>query len=31
MRITGLRVTPVAVPFREDELWAFGGRRGMIS
>ena len=31
MRITGLRATPVAVPFREDELWAFGGRRGMIS
>src|ERR671925_1311464 len=30
MRITGLRATPVAVPFREDELWAFGGRRGMI-
>ena len=31
MRITGLRSTPVAVPFREDERWAFGGRRGMIS
>jgi L-alanine-DL-glutamate epimerase-like enolase superfamily enzyme len=31
MRITGLRAIPVAVPFREDELWAFGGRRGMIS
>ncbi|MDQ4037032.1 MAG: mandelate racemase/muconate lactonizing enzyme family protein [Actinomycetota bacterium] len=31
MRITGLRATPVAVPFREDELWAYGGRRGMIS
>jgi L-alanine-DL-glutamate epimerase-like enolase superfamily enzyme len=31
MRITGLRATPVAVPFREDELWAFGGRRGMVS
>ena len=31
MQITGLRATPVAVPFREDELWAFGGRRGMIS
>ncbi len=30
MRITGLRATPVAVPFREDELWAFGGRRGMV-
>jgi L-alanine-DL-glutamate epimerase-like enolase superfamily enzyme len=31
MRITGVRATPVAVPFREDELWAFGGRRGMVS
>jgi L-alanine-DL-glutamate epimerase-like enolase superfamily enzyme len=31
MRITGLGATPVAVPFREDELWAFGGRRGMVS
>ena len=31
MRITGLRTTPVAVPFRQDELWAFGGRRGMVS
>jgi galactonate dehydratase/glucarate dehydratase len=31
MRITGLRVTPVAVPFREDELWAYGGRRGLVS
>jgi len=31
MRITGLRATPVAVPFRADELWAFGGRRGMVS
>jgi L-alanine-DL-glutamate epimerase-like enolase superfamily enzyme len=31
MRITGLRATPVAVPFREDELWAFGGRRGLVS
>jgi L-alanine-DL-glutamate epimerase-like enolase superfamily enzyme len=31
VRITGLRATPVAVPFREDELWAFGGRRGMVS
>jgi L-alanine-DL-glutamate epimerase-like enolase superfamily enzyme len=31
MRITGIRATPVAVPFREDELWAFGGRRGLIS
>jgi L-alanine-DL-glutamate epimerase-like enolase superfamily enzyme len=31
MRITGIRATPVAVPFRDDELWAFGGRRGMVS
>lgn len=31
MQITGLRATPVAVPFREPELWAFGGRRGMVS
>lgn len=31
MRITGLNVTPVAVPFRRDELWAFGGRRGLTS
>src|ERR687891_241247 len=31
MRITGLRQTPLAVPFREDELWAYGGRRGLVS
>lgn len=31
MRITGLRATPVAVPYRTDEVWAFGRRRGMIS
>jgi len=31
MRITELRATPVAVPFREDEAWAFGARRGMVS
>jgi L-alanine-DL-glutamate epimerase-like enolase superfamily enzyme len=31
MKITGLRATPVAVPFVEDEVWAFGGRRGMVS
>ncbi|HUA03240.1 MAG TPA: mandelate racemase/muconate lactonizing enzyme family protein [Solirubrobacteraceae bacterium] len=31
MRITRLQATPVAVPFRAEELWAFGGRRGMIS
>jgi L-alanine-DL-glutamate epimerase-like enolase superfamily enzyme len=31
VKITGLRATPVAVPFVADELWAFGGRRGMVS
>lgn len=31
MRITDLRATPVAVPFTEDELWAYGGRRGLVS
>lgn len=31
MRITGLRATPIAVPFHEDELWAFGGRAGMVA
>lgn len=31
MRITKLRATPVAVPFRADEVWAFGRRRGLIS
>jgi L-alanine-DL-glutamate epimerase-like enolase superfamily enzyme len=31
MRITDIKATPVAVPFDEDELWAFGGRRGLIS
>ncbi len=31
MKITGIRTTPVAVPFREPELWAFGGRRGLVS
>jgi L-alanine-DL-glutamate epimerase-like enolase superfamily enzyme len=31
MRITALQATPVAVPFREDELWAYGGRRGLVS
>jgi L-alanine-DL-glutamate epimerase-like enolase superfamily enzyme len=30
MRITNIKATPVAVPFGEDELWAFGGRRGLI-
>ncbi|MQA77533.1 MAG: mandelate racemase [Streptosporangiales bacterium] len=31
MRITGIEATPVAVPFHEDERWAFGARKGMIS
>jgi L-alanine-DL-glutamate epimerase-like enolase superfamily enzyme len=31
MRITALRATPVAVPFRTDEIWAFGRRRGQVS
>ncbi|MEX2586574.1 MAG: mandelate racemase/muconate lactonizing enzyme family protein [Actinomycetota bacterium] len=31
MKITGIRTTPVAVPFTGHELWAFGGRRGLIS
>ncbi|MDQ3237308.1 MAG: mandelate racemase/muconate lactonizing enzyme family protein [Actinomycetota bacterium] len=31
MRITNIKATPVAVPFGEDELWAFGGRRGLVS
>jgi L-alanine-DL-glutamate epimerase-like enolase superfamily enzyme len=31
VRITRLEATPVAVPFRAEELWAFGGRRGMIT
>jgi L-alanine-DL-glutamate epimerase-like enolase superfamily enzyme len=31
MLITGVNATPVAVPFRNDELWAFGGRRGLTS
>jgi L-alanine-DL-glutamate epimerase-like enolase superfamily enzyme len=31
MRITALRTTVVAVPFRHDELWAFGGRRGLTA
>lgn len=31
MRITGLRATPLAVPFHEDELWAFGARGGMVA
>lgn len=31
MRITGLRATPVAVPYHTDEVWAFGRRSGLIS
>ncbi|MGH3758421.1 mandelate racemase/muconate lactonizing enzyme family protein [Actinophytocola sp.] len=31
MRITELRATPVAVPYRADEVWAFGRRRGQVS
>ena len=31
MRITGLRATPVAVPFTRPEAWAFGERTGMVS
>jgi L-alanine-DL-glutamate epimerase-like enolase superfamily enzyme len=31
MRITGLRATPVAVPYLADEIWAFGRRRGQVS
>ncbi|MQA10494.1 MAG: mandelate racemase [Pseudonocardiaceae bacterium] len=31
MKITSLRYTPVAVPYRADEVWAFGRRRGQIS
>jgi L-alanine-DL-glutamate epimerase-like enolase superfamily enzyme len=31
MRITGLTTTTVAVPYRTDEVWAFGRRSGQIS
>jgi L-alanine-DL-glutamate epimerase-like enolase superfamily enzyme len=31
VRITGLRATPVAVPFTRPEVWAFGERTGMVS
>ena len=31
MRITGLHTTVVAVPFRREERWAFGGRTGMTA
>ncbi|GAB3495403.1 mandelate racemase/muconate lactonizing enzyme family protein [Amycolatopsis cihanbeyliensis] len=31
MRITSFRATPVAVPYRREEVWAFGRRRGQVS
>ncbi len=31
MRITGIRAVPVCVPLVEKELWAFGGRRGLVN
>lgn len=31
MRITNIRATPVAVPYRIEEIWAFGRRGGQIS
>jgi L-alanine-DL-glutamate epimerase-like enolase superfamily enzyme len=31
MKITGIRATPVCVPLVQDEIWAFGGRRGLVS
>ncbi len=31
MRITGIRPTPVAVPFHTEEAWAYGSRSGMVS
>lgn len=31
MRITAIRATPVAVPYRTDEVWAFGRRSGLVS
>jgi L-alanine-DL-glutamate epimerase-like enolase superfamily enzyme len=31
MRITDIRATPVAVPYRTEEVWAFGRRRGQVS
>jgi len=31
VRITNLRATPVAVPFRQPERWAFGSRSGLVS
>lgn len=31
MRITEIVATPVAVPYRKDERWAYGVRRGLVS
>lgn len=31
MKISSIKATPVAVPFRADEHWAFGSRQGMVS
>ncbi len=31
MRITAIRATPVAVPYRYDEVWAYGRRTGQVS
>ncbi len=31
MRITRIRPTPVAVPYRTAEVWAFGQRKGLVS
>ncbi len=31
MKITSITATPVAIPFRCDEYWAFGSRKGVIS
>lgn len=31
MRITELRTTPVAVPYRAEEVWAFGRRSGLVA
>ncbi|MGP3985438.1 mandelate racemase/muconate lactonizing enzyme family protein [Streptomyces sp. 3N207] len=31
MRITRVRATPVAVPYRSDEVWAFGRRSGLVA
>jgi len=31
VRITGIRPTPVAVPYQTEEVWAFGRRAGLVS